>query len=96
MITAETTRAEFEALLDTEFTVAAQTPIVLVLKAVAKLGHGRPGARDPFALTFVGPATPKLQQSTYTLKHPTFGDNDLFIVPVGPGEGGMRYEAIFS
>ena len=56
-----------------------------------------PGARRaPFSLVFLGPAAPLLPQRIYRLSHPSIGTFDLFLVPLGPGPGGLRYEAIFS
>jgi hypothetical protein len=49
-----------------------------------------------FSLVFVGPARFVLPQQTYRLEHETLGEMDLFLVPIGPDGGGMRYEAVFS
>lgn len=59
----------------------------------------RPGprtARVPFALVLAGPATPILPQQIYPLEHATIGRHELFIVPIGPDKGRMRYEVIFT
>jgi hypothetical protein len=52
--------------------------------------------RAPFSLEFSGPATPVFPQATYRFHHATIGEFDMFIVPLGPADGGMRYEAIFT
>ena len=52
--------------------------------------------RAPFSIVFRGPATPILPQRIYRLEHPALGTFDLFLVPIGPDECGMRYEAIFT
>lgn len=60
---------------------------------------GRPGprtARAPFALVLKGPAAPVLPQRIYPLEHATIGRHELFIVPIGPDQGRMRYEVIFT
>jgi hypothetical protein len=50
-----------------------------------------------FALLFLGPSEPPLPQQMYTFAHPAMGlIGDLFIVPVGREERGLRYEAIFN
>jgi hypothetical protein len=49
-----------------------------------------------FALTFMSPPGPFLQQSTYPLEHPALGTLELFIVPLGPKAGGNSYEAVFT
>jgi hypothetical protein len=52
--------------------------------------------RQPFALTFRGPRQPVLVQRIYKLEGGTLGPLEIFIVPIGPDDLGMRYEAIFS
>ncbi len=62
-------------------------------RALGKSGFVR---RDPFALLFRGPATPQLRQGLYQFRHATMGEFQVGIVPVGPGETGLLYEAIFN
>ena len=57
----------------------------------------RPGARQPFALHFLGPESSNyLLQHIYRLEHPEMGALDIFLVPRGLQAGRMRYEAIFG
>jgi hypothetical protein len=49
-----------------------------------------------FSLLFVGPADRLLPQASYTFECESVGQFDLFIVPVGRDQGGVRYEAIFN
>ena len=72
--------------------------IELELVLVTERGKGfRPGARLPFSLHFLGPVSSQyLLQNTYQLEHPEMGALDIFLVPLGPEEGRMRSEAIFS
>jgi hypothetical protein len=56
---------------------------------------------EQFSLIFTGPGSPWLPQGLYRLVHPKNvqpknGDWELFLVPIGPDGGGMRYEAAFS
>jgi len=53
-------------------------------------------SRNPFSVVFRGPADTVLQQMTYRVEHEKIGKFDVFIVPIGPDDEGMRYEAIFS
>jgi hypothetical protein len=50
----------------------------------------------PFALLFRVEEGPTLPQKIYPLEHDRLGRLELFLVPVGPDEVGMRYEAVFS
>jgi hypothetical protein len=72
--------------------------IELELESVVELGQAfRPGSRAPFSIHFLGPPSKYyLQQQTCRLEHEHLGSLDLFIVPLGPEAGRMRYEAIFT
>lgn len=52
--------------------------------------------RAPFSILFRGPVTPVLPQRIYRIDHAVMGSFDLFLVPLGPRNGGMVYEAIFT
>jgi hypothetical protein len=49
-----------------------------------------------FSLIFQSTITHYLPQGTYTVEHEKMPTMGVFIVPIGPGNGGMRYEAIFN
>jgi hypothetical protein len=51
---------------------------------------------EQFSLIFTGIASPWLPQGLYKLVHPQSGAWELFLVPIGPDDRGMRYEAAFS
>ena len=51
---------------------------------------------EPFSLVFLGPLRPALPQRTWDLSHPALGTQAIFLVPLGPAEGRMRYEAVFN
>ncbi len=75
-------------------------PLVLVTVTdlvEAGLSAAQPGRRHAFSAVFRGPNGPGyLRQQTYPVSHGRFGTMDVFLVPIGPDEQGMRYEAIFS
>ncbi len=52
--------------------------------------------RAPFSAVFRGPAEPQLAQGIYTLDNETLGRLEIFLVPIGPDDEGMRYEAVFN
>ncbi len=66
--------------------------------SVTELGQAnKPEMQRPFSLIFLGPVSQQfLGQSTYRLQHEQMGSFDLFIVPIGPEAGRMRYEAILT
>ena len=54
------------------------------------------GERTPFSIVFRGPLEPVLPQRIYRFEHDELGSFELFIVPIGPDESGMQYEAVFN
>jgi hypothetical protein len=52
--------------------------------------------RRGFSLTFQSAFPKAAPQATYTLAHDEMGTLELFLVPVGPKDGGMCYEAVFN
>lgn len=92
--------SDFLPALNTLFRVRLDgiEPIDLELVQVKELGPGSTTEmRAPFSLLFLGPVSSQyLLQHTYRLEHEQMGVMELFIVPLGPEKGRMRYEAIFT
>lgn len=84
---------DFTAHLHTGFLIAHSDGYELRLVEVNDFSRAQ---QEQFSLVFAGPASPWLQQGTYTLIHPQLFELALFLVPIGPGKDGMRYEAVFS
>jgi hypothetical protein len=55
-----------------------------------------PEGRVPFAIVFLGPPSPILPQRIYRFEHDGIGAIEIFIVPIGRDDDGVRYEAIFT
>lgn len=51
--------------------------------------------RAPFSLVFRDGQQGVMPQSIYRLEHDVLGMFEIFLVPIGPDEQGMRYEAVF-
>ena len=99
----ETFTAEtFAPHLGTAFRIYVAGVPELDVELVTVTPHQSPGSpeaqgrRAPFSLLFRGPPTPVLPQRIYSLAHAQLGTFDLFLVPIGPDEQGMRYEAVFG
>jgi hypothetical protein len=54
------------------------------------------GRRAPFSIVFRGARDRVLPQRIYRVEHEAIGAFDLFLVPIGPDQEGMRYEAVFG
>ena len=52
--------------------------------------------RAPFSVMFLGPPQPVWAQRIYRVEHDAMRSFDLFLVPLGPRDGGMMYEAVFT
>ncbi len=95
---------DFAAHLEEPFAIDLGTdfpglePLVLTLikaepiETSQDLGQRRP----PFSLVFRGPGEPVLAQRLYALDNETLGRLEIFLVPIGPDDEGMRYEAVFN
>jgi hypothetical protein len=73
-------------------------PHLLELIAVSDLGDAvaDPALRRPFSLIFRDAAGGYLPQRIYAIEHPSLGGIEIFLVPIGPDQIGMRYQAIFT
>ena len=71
-----------------------------VLKSVEPTPYGDPstyaGRKMPFSLLFAAEDGTLVPQQICALAHAEHGDTDLFLVPLGPEDGAMRYEAVIS
>ena len=81
----------FRLLADTGTTLSVE-----LIDATTLGSSGSARGRTPFSILFRGPMTPLLVQRIYRLDHEALGSLDLFLVPIGPRDGGMVYEAIFT
>ena len=55
-----------------------------------------PGRREPFSLIFRGPMQPVLPQRIYQIEHAELGALEIFLVPIGPDQHSMLYQAVFN
>jgi hypothetical protein len=52
--------------------------------------------RRGFSVLFRSDLPKAAPQAIYSVTHDALGSMDLFLVPVGPKDGGMCYEAVFN
>jgi hypothetical protein len=72
-------------------------PVELLDVVIHRLGGGTAlGRRESFSLLFRGPTSFRVPQRIYTLEHAVLGSLEIFLVPIGPDDQGMRYEAVFN
>ena len=96
----ELRRMDFEKHLGDTFRVETESEetVDLVLVETTEIGSERSYTKraEPFAVEFRGPSDLLLEQGTRELVHEHLGTMELFIVPVGPDDEGIRYEAVFN
>jgi hypothetical protein len=94
------TPSSFEEHLGTRFRIHSEgeAPLEAELFQVARHEeHGGP-RKQPFSILLRIPREIRtiLPQSIYRVEHDQLGTMEIFLVPVGPDESGMRYEAVFN
>ena len=90
------TAADFQPLIGDVFGVAGTASTVQLELGTVDEGRRAFDRRRSFSLVFVGPESPALDQGNWRLEHQAFDGLELFLVPIGPGPGGARYEAVFT
>jgi hypothetical protein len=94
-------RTRFENALNETFTVQAfgaqGTAVEIALNLIEVTPRRSPPGNEQFSNLFRGPSDPALGQGLYRVLSPSFGAEDLFLVPVGLDPDGARlYEAFVN
>lgn len=79
-----------------ERTIDAELLDARALGGAARSRAGESRRRAPFSLAFRTTLSAALPQCIYRVEHDELGVYDIFLVPIGPDEVGMVYEAIFT
>jgi hypothetical protein len=94
---ATVTCAQFAGCLNQDFElVFPDGALAVKLSEARPLGARPESPREPFALTFLGPAKLRLPQGTYKMRNSTLGEMEIFIVPIGADPKSSAFEAIFN
>jgi hypothetical protein len=90
--------AAFAEQIDTVFTVRAGSLTAHRMKLIEVTKHAPLSKvkQDGFSIVFAAPRGEALTQNTYIFEHPRLGRFPMFIVPIGSGEQGTFYEAVFN
>ena len=88
---------DFKPLINQTFTAIQSDSPSFELLEVSLLGNEPVnGERQAFSLLFRSKNTSSPQQSIYQLNHEELGELEIFLVPIGPDQQGMLYEAVFT
>lgn len=92
--------ADFRPHLGSRFSLRLSGSETLDLVLVEVVEHaqlpGVAGRRRGFSTVFRSALPGHVPQATYRLEHELMGTLELFLVPIGPCDGGMCYEAVFN
>lgn len=73
-----------------------QTPILLTEVARLPRDASPQRTREPFSLVFHAAPGTWLEQQIYRIEKPGIEPFDCFLVPIGPDQHGMRFEAVYT
>jgi hypothetical protein len=90
----EFTRATFDPFLHQTFQVSDGAGQSIETTLIEISGHAP--AERPFSLIFRRLQGRALPQRIYHVEHAQLGAFELFLVPIGPDDKGMRYQAVFN
>ena len=90
---------DFSPLREQEFQIELEHNTTLVVRLI-DITINNPkderGGRQSFSIVFRGPRDLEMTQGTYPVSHEELGEFNLFLVPIGPDEKGMCFEAVFN
>ena len=88
---------QFAACLNQNFEIVFPDGALSVKLSEARpLGSRPESVREPFALTFLGPAQLRLPQGTYKMRNAQLGEMDIFLVQIAADQTGSSFEAVFN
>lgn len=91
--------AFFKPLLNQNFNIQLQNNTTLVVRLIEVTPtpqYNTDTSRESFAIVFRGPRDISIPQGMYSLEHETAETIEIFLVPIGPDEKGMCFEAVFN
>ena len=88
---------QFAASLNQDFEVVfTDGALPLKLAEARPLGVRPESIREPFALTFPGPAQLRLPQGIYKMRNATLGEIEIFLVQIAADQSSSAFEAVFN
>lgn len=89
---------QFDACLNQDFEIVfSDGTLALKLSEARPLGTAHNEAtREPFSLTFRGPALLRLPQGIYPMKNAQLGEMEIFLVQIAADANSSSFEAVFN
>lgn len=89
-------RSAFAGCIGNTFRIRAAEDRAETVTLIEVKELGSSGPREQFSAIFRGGRGDHLPQKTYPVEHEELGKMDLFLVPIGPDDQGMLYQAVFA
>jgi hypothetical protein len=91
------THESFESIVGTTVDLSAgEVSFQADVQEVSLLRQNPGQERPPFSVVLQAHDANNHGQQIYQMSHSDLGDLSLFLVPIGPDENRMRYEAVFN
>jgi hypothetical protein len=91
------THESFESIVgETVDLQAGEVSFKAAVEAVSLLRQNPGQAQQPFSVVLQSHDAINHGQQIYQLSHPGLEDQNLFLVPIGADERGVRYEIVFN
>ncbi len=91
--------ADFSPLINKKFRIYFEPSNPSIAELVEVNERNAPSEserRSPFSIVFRGSAEKIWPQGMYKIEHKSIGELELFLVPIGPDNEGLCYEAVFN
>lgn len=75
---------------------SVQVPVLLTEITRLATDGSRLRRREPFSLVFHATRDARLEQQIYRVEKPGMDPFECFLVPIGPDQNGMRFEAVYT
>jgi hypothetical protein len=95
-MTEQLTLEDFSKNLNTKFKVYRSDEEIFEAELIKVFDLRNDEILNTFAVEFLFPPDFGIEQRIFKMEHPALGTMELFIVPHGKNETGIRYEAIFN
>ena len=89
-------RSAFAGCVGNTFRIRASEDRAETVTLIEVQELGSSGPREQFSVIFRGGQGDHLPQRIYPMEHEGLGRMDLFLVPIGPDDEGMLYQAVFA
>lgn len=88
---------DFAPCVNQDFEIGtSDAPLVLQLFAAQTREKPEGATRDPFTLTFRGPAPLRLPQGIYRMSNAQLGEMEIFLVQIAADQTSSTFEAVFN